>query len=143
MVFCLFHQNNFIQLFCHIGLISVLGRYIKANFSRSFFLPLFMNRYSWDLVARVHHLVTFPCMVISHCKNCGTGAFRSQDVAPPFDKPRLIGKLPLQLYRQMHVLSLDWISVFWLLYDCSVKMERVSSWDCMNLLVDPSQHQSK
>ncbi len=33
--------------------------------------------------------------------------FRSQDVAPPFDKPRLIEKLSLQLYRQMHVLSLD------------------------------------
>ncbi len=33
--------------------------------------------------------------------------FRSQDVAPPFDKPRLIGKLSLQLYRQLHVLSLD------------------------------------
>ncbi len=33
--------------------------------------------------------------------------FRSQDVVPPFDKPRLIGKLQLQLYRQMHVLSLD------------------------------------
>ena len=33
--------------------------------------------------------------------------FRSQDVAPPFDKPRLVGKLTLQLYRQMHVLNLD------------------------------------
>ncbi len=33
--------------------------------------------------------------------------FRSQDVAPPFGKPRLIEKLPLQLYKQMHVLSLD------------------------------------
>ena len=34
--------------------------------------------------------------------------FRSQDVAPPFNKPRLIGKLSLQRYRQLHVLSLDW-----------------------------------
>ena len=33
--------------------------------------------------------------------------FRSQDVAPPFHKPRLIEKLSLQLYRQMHILSLD------------------------------------
>ena len=32
--------------------------------------------------------------------------FRSQDVAPPFYKPRLIGKLSLQLYRQVPVLSL-------------------------------------
>ena len=33
--------------------------------------------------------------------------FRKQDVAPPFHKPGLIGKLSFQLYRQMHVLSLD------------------------------------
>ncbi len=33
--------------------------------------------------------------------------FRSQDVATPFNKPRLIGKLSLQQYRQLHVLSLD------------------------------------
>ena len=33
--------------------------------------------------------------------------FRIQDVAPPFDKPRLVGKLSLQLNRGMHVLSLD------------------------------------
>ncbi len=33
--------------------------------------------------------------------------FRSQDDALPFDKSRLIGKLSMQLYRQMHILSLD------------------------------------
>ncbi len=33
--------------------------------------------------------------------------FRSQDVALPFSKPRLIGKLSLQLCRQMHELSVD------------------------------------
>ena len=33
--------------------------------------------------------------------------FRSQDDAPPFDKPRLMEKLSLQLYTQVHVLSLD------------------------------------
>ncbi len=33
--------------------------------------------------------------------------FRSQDVATSFHKPRSIGKLSLQLYRQMHVLSID------------------------------------
>ena len=37
--------------------------------------------------------------------------FKGQDVAPPFDKPRLIEKLSLQLYRQMHVLSLDCIPI--------------------------------
>ncbi len=31
--------------------------------------------------------------------------FRSQDVALPFDKPRLIEKLSLKLYRQLHVVS--------------------------------------
>ncbi len=36
--------------------------------------------------------------------------FRSQDVALPFHKPRLIGKLSLQRYRQLHVLSLDCIT---------------------------------
>ena len=33
--------------------------------------------------------------------------FRSQAVALPFDKPRLLGKLSLQFYRRMHVLSLN------------------------------------
>ncbi len=33
----------------------------------------------------------------------------SQDVAPPFNKPRLIGKLSLQQYGQLHVVSLDCI----------------------------------
>ena len=33
--------------------------------------------------------------------------FRSQDVAPPFDKPRLIGKLSLKLYWELHVVSQD------------------------------------
>ena len=33
--------------------------------------------------------------------------FRSLDVAPPFNKPKLIGKLSLHGYRQLYVLSLD------------------------------------
>ncbi len=32
---------------------------------------------------------------------------RSQDITLPFDKPRLIEKLPLQLYRQLHVVNQD------------------------------------
>ena len=38
--------------------------------------------------------------------------FTSQGVASPFDKSRLIGKLSLRLYRQMHVLGLDCKSHF-------------------------------
>ncbi len=34
--------------------------------------------------------------------------FRSQDVALLFDKPRLIGKLSLKLYRQLPVVRQDW-----------------------------------
>ena len=47
--------------------------------------------------------------------------FRSQDVAPPINKLRLIGKLSLQRYVQLHVLSLDWFTnlmcpaIFWIL----------------------------
>ncbi len=37
--------------------------------------------------------------------------FRSQDVAPPFNRPRMIGKLSLQRYRQLHLLSLDCILI--------------------------------
>ena len=37
--------------------------------------------------------------------------FRSQDVALPFDKPRLLGKLSLQQDGQMHVLGPDCIVI--------------------------------
>ncbi len=41
--------------------------------------------------------------------------FRSQDVSPSFDKPRLIEQLPLKLYRQLHVVRQDCISYIALL----------------------------
>ena len=34
--------------------------------------------------------------------------FRSQDVPVTFDKPGLMEKLSLELYRQLHVVSQDW-----------------------------------
>ncbi len=34
--------------------------------------------------------------------------FRSQDIPPTFDKPRLIDKLSLKLYTQLHVESQDY-----------------------------------
>ena len=43
------------------GQFTVLGSYIQANLSRSSFPPFFLNRHSWDSVAKVDHLVTFPC----------------------------------------------------------------------------------
>ncbi len=38
--------------------------------------------------------------------------FTSQDVALPFDKTKLIEKLSLELYRQLHVVSQDWLRNF-------------------------------
>ena len=37
---------------------------------------------------------------------------RSQDVAPHFDMPRLIEKLSLKLYRQLHVMIQHWSGIF-------------------------------
>ena len=57
--------------------------------------------------------------------------FRKQDVAPPFNKPRLIGKLSLQRYRQLHVLSLDcinYIMSFSIDLDLSILQDTVSTW---------------
>ena len=86
---------------------SVLGGYIEANFSRSFFPTIFFSELifmraggrgaSPGNLSLLFLIVTVVALVL----------FRSQDVAPPFDKPRLIEKLSLKLYLRLHVLSQD------------------------------------
>ncbi len=73
---------------------TVLGSFIQANFSRSFFPAIFSEKTfmrsggkdaSPGDLSLLFHIVKVVALVL----------FRSQDVAPPVNKPRVIGKLSI------------------------------------------------
>ncbi len=116
--------QQFLEFRSHI---SVLGGYIQADFSHSFFPPFFAELIFMRAGGKgaSHGNLSLLFLII---KAVARVIFRSQDVAPPFDKLRLIEKLSLKLYWQLHVLSQDciWDRSPGLLLHChSLESERV------------------